>query len=362
MNFDIIKTDLQEIYEYPVKYELLKNNTVVVTGACGMLASYITYFLMFLNKEYGFNIDIVAIVRDKEKFFKQFGTCEYFNNDCITAIEYDFASTKSFEYGKLSCDYIIHTASFASPNYYAVKPVEVFMPNIFGTRFLLDLAYKSHCKGFLLFSSCDVYGNFLYRNDISDSELVPESVFGCMDPLDIHSCYSESKRMAETMCYSFYKEYCVPIKIARIAHTYSPTMNINSDPRVFSSFIKNIINKQNIVLFSDGTSKRCFTYVTDAVAAYFKVLLEGAEGEAYNICNVKEFYSIRELAELLVGINSQYNLKVEFKQRNTQESYTENNLLNVKSFIADNKKILNLGFSFNVSVKEGFSRVIKYFQ
>ena len=181
-----------------------------------------------------------------------------------------------------------------------------------------------------------------------------------MDPLDIHSCYSESKRMAETMCYSFFKEYGIPIKIVRIAHTYSPTMNIESDPRVFSSFIKNIINNKNIELFSDGKSKRCFTYITDAVAAYFKVLLDGVVGEAYNICNVKEYYSIRELAELLIEVCPKKHLKVEFKQRNLSESYTENNLLNIKSFIADNKKIIDLGVTFNVSAKEGFDRVIKY--
>lgn len=360
MSFDIIKSDLIEIYESPVNYEPLKNQTVVITGACGMLASYITYFLMFLNKEYDFNIKIVAIVRNKEKFYKQFGSCEYFNKNNIIVVEYDFASVIPFNCDSIKADYIIHTASFASPNYYSVKPVEVFMPNIFGTRFLLDLAYKSRCKAFLFFSSCDVYGSFSCRNDIKEASLVSESEFGCMDPLDIHSCYSESKRMAETMCYSFFKEYGIPIKIVRIAHTYSPTMNIESDPRVFSSFIKNIINNENIELFSDGKSKRCFTYITDAVAAYFKALLEGVVGEAYNICNVKEYYSIRELAELLIEVCPEKHLKVEFKQRNLSESYTENNLLNIKSFIADNKKIIDLGVTFNVSAKEGFSRVIKY--
>jgi nucleoside-diphosphate-sugar epimerase len=168
--------------------------------------------------------------------------------------------------------------------------------------------------------------------------------------------------MAETMCFSFYKEYEVPIKIARIAHTYSPTMNIDSDPRVFSSFVKNIIEKKNIVMYSDGKSKRCFTYITDAVAAYFKILLEGKSGEAYNVCNTEEFYSIRELAEMLVGLYPEYHLDVEYKQRSSSESYTENNLQSVKSFITDNGKLKGLGFDFKVTVKDGFKRVISFLQ
>lgn len=362
MNFNVIKSDMKEIFCHHVNYNNLKNQTVVLTGAYGMLASYITYFLMFLNKEHSYNMKIIVMVRNKEKFYNLFRTCEYFNEKDIKVIEYDFSSLYSFDYDDIKADYIIHTASFASPNYYALKPVEVLMPNIFGTRFLLDFAYKSNCKGFLLFSSGDVYGDFSCRSDVMDGALVSENLYGCMDPLDIHSCYSESKRMAETMCYSFFKEYDVPIKIARIAHTYSPTMNIDSDPRVFSSFVKNIIEKKNIVMYSDGKSKRCFTYITDAVAAYFKILLEGKSGEAYNVCNTEEFYSIRELAEMLVGLYPEYKLGVEYKQRSSSESYTENNLQSVKSFITDNGKLKDLGFGFKVSAKDGFKRVVEYLQ
>lgn len=360
MNFSIIKSDMKEIFAYHVDYALLKNQTIVLTGAYGMLASYITYFLMYLNKEHSYNVRIVVIVRSKEKFYNFFRSCEYYDEDYLKVIEYDFSSLNKLDYDEIKTDYIIHTASYASPNYYAVKPVEVLMPNIFGTRFLLNIAYKSNIKSFLLFSSCDVYGDFSFRTDIKDGAFISEKKYGCMDPLDIHSCYSESKRMAETMCYAFFSEYGTPVKIARIAHTYAPTMNVDSDPRVFSCFVKNIIQKKNIEMYSDGNSKRCFTYITDAVAAYFKILLEGKSGEAYNVCNTKEFYSIRELAELLVNLYPNFHLGYEFKQRNSSESYTENNLQSVTSFVPDNKKIVNLGVDFKVSAKEGFKRVIDY--
>lgn len=109
------------------------------------------------------------------------------------------------------------------------------MPNVIGTYHLLNLATEKKVKGFLLFSTGDIYGTI-------DKKVITEDDYGVMDTLDIHNCYSESKRMAETMCKSFFVQYHVPIKIARIAHTYAPTMDIDHDPRVFASFVKNIIS------------------------------------------------------------------------------------------------------------------------
>ena len=88
--------------------------------------------------------------------------------------------------------------------------------------------------------------------------------------------------------------------------------------------MKNIAAGEDIVLKSDGSGKRTFCYITDAVAGYFKILFDGAEGEAYNVCNTSQFVSIRELAECLTEIYPEKNLHVICKQRSESENYTEN--------------------------------------
>ncbi len=80
-------------------------------------------------------------------------------------------------------------------------------------------------------------------------------------------------------------------------------MDIQNDPGFLLLFLKNIAAGEDIVLKSDGSGKRTFCYITDAVAGYFKILFDGAEGEAYNICNTSQFVSIRELAECLTEIS-----------------------------------------------------------
>lgn len=174
---------------------------------------------------------------------------------------------------------------------------------------MLRLAEKKTVEGYLLFSTGDIYGVVKAVQEIKECD------YGSMDTLDTHNCYSESKRMAETMCKAWFHQKGVPVKIVRIWHTYAPTMDIERDPRVFATFVNDIVNKRNIVMKSDGNAKRSFCYIADAIAAYFLVLFCGVSGETYNVCNTKEFYSIRELAEIMVSLYPELNLRVERKER-----------------------------------------------
>ena len=48
-------------------------------------------------------------------------------------------------------------------------------------------------------------------------------------------------------------------------------------------FARDILAGRDIVMLSDGSPKRTFCYVADAVVGYYKVLVKGRPGEAYNI-------------------------------------------------------------------------------
>ncbi len=338
--------DFEEIYQADIEWELIDGKAFLITGATGMLASYFVYYLCFLNEYKGFHIKIVAQGRNKEKAYDRFFDIlekEYFEfrDDSI------LFPLKNFP----KCDFIIHAASLASPQYYASIPIEVAEPNTIGTYHLLNYAAKSGCDSFLYFSSGDVYGK------ISNVENITEEDMGSVDPLDIHSCYSESKRMGETWCKLFAEEKKVHTVIARIGHTYGPTMNIEEDPRVFASFMKSLVYKEDICMHSDGTAKRPFCYISDAVTAFFLLLLKGEKGEAYNVCNTKQFYSMNELAEIILGLRPEYGLNIIHEKKYVVVGYVENK---------DNKenktvewKIEQLGWKPKISAKEGFRRVLR---
>lgn len=342
-----IRDDLENIYGRNIPWDRLRNCTVFISGAYGMLASYVVFLLLYLNKYHDMGIHIIAAVRSREKFIQRFGKSA--ENDLVT-IYTEPLEAPIFVEG--SVDYIIHAASLASPQYYTICPVDVIKPNVLGTYQLLNLAVEKNSKGYLLFSTGDVYGQV---NQIGP---ILEDTLGVLDPLDIHSCYGESKRLAETMCYAYFKQYDVPTKMLRICHTYSPTMDIENDPRVFASFMNNLVHGEDIVMKSDGTAYRAFCYVADAVAAFFTVLFCGKDGEAYNVCNSTEFCSIRQLANRIISLREDVSLKVITKERPADDNYIENLRANLNP--PSDEKLRQLGWHPEYTIEQGFARVYAF--
>lgn len=350
MNSAVIAADMEDIYRRDhIPWHELEHRTVLITGATGMLASYLVFFLIYLNEYHDAGIHIVAQVRSPEKARARFGA--YAGRAYFSLVTHDLKHAWELD---ASVDYMIHAASLASPQYYHTVPVEVAEPNVIGTYHLLRLAKEKQTKAFLLFSSGDVYGRIS-----SDTGSITEDDCGAMDPLALHSCYGESKRMAETWCRLFYTEYQVPAKIARIAHTYAPTMDLDNDPRVFASFMKCVRDGKDIVMHSDGSACRPFAYVTDAVAGFFLILLCGAPGEAYNVSNDEAFLSIYDLAQMMVGLRPERDLRVVCEKRE-DGAYLENVLNRANRPVSD--KLRALGWQCRFDAEKGFRRVWAYLQ
>lgn len=344
----IIRSDMEEVFNRCCDWNQFNGKTVLITGAYGMLASYLTYFFIYLREENGIEVNLILLVRSEYKLRKCIGDKhrEY--------IEVYYGGLENPISIDSDVDYIIHAASLASPQYYATCPVDVLIPNTIGTYHLLKLAAEKEIEGFLLFSTGDIYGQVTVTN------IIDEKTYGIMDPLEIHNCYSESKRMAETMCYSYMVQYGIPVKIARIWHTYSPTMDIENDPRVFASFVKNVINGENIIMKSDGLGKRSFCYITDALYGFMKILLEGKSGEAYNICNESQFLSIFQLAELIARLRPEKELKVIRRERDVNEHYVENIHLAGQETCPTSDKLKALGWQPLIDAEIGFDRVLRF--
>ena len=214
----------------------------------------------------------------------------------------------------------------------------------------MQLAVEKKVEGFLFLSSGDVYGQ------LRDNAIIREDSLGVVDQLNMRNSYAESKRLAETLCKAYQEQYKVPVVIARISHTYGPTVNfVGDDQRVFSEFVKNVSNNQDIIMKSDGTATRPFCYLTDATVALYKILLEGEIGEAYNMANDECNVSIKALANILVSLFPEKKLKVVCTERSKNDAYKESF---VSKPIVDNSKLRKLGWKPKVSIEDGFRRTI----
>lgn len=343
----IIYEDMLSI-EKRTDLKQLRNATVFVTGASGMLASYLVLFLIWLNERHSYDIKIYAGVRHPSKAEARFGVYSQRNYFHLYTDDVNLPVTLN-----VKVDYIIHAASLASPQFYGSNPVETILPNVIGTNELLKFSERCKVKAFLFFSSGAVYG------EMTDVDKIRENDIGYLDYCALGSAYGESKRCGEALSLAYFREYGIPVKIVRINHTYGPTLDLNNDRRAFSEFVKNVIHHENIILKSDGHEKRAFCYLSDATVAFFKILLCGKAGEAYNLVNEKEFISIKELAELLIALSPQKDLSIVYQPRE-EKGYL--NLAQTSAICCSSEKLRALGFEPLISAAEGFKRTIKFFE
>lgn len=345
---EIIHTDMDRITSTCPYINELRDKTILITGATGLIARNLTYFFLHLNKKYDANIKVLALVRNLEKAKLAFRdyiddkNLEFLNQDVCEPIHYDS-----------EVDYIFHAAGSASATAIKSNPVGIIKANTIGTINVLEFARNKNVKNVVFPSTREIYGK------VSNVEKITESDMGIIDPLDSRNCYPESKRLAEALFVSYYNQYKVPFTILRIAHTYGPTMEINQDGRVMSDFIGAIVNNKNIVLNSDGTALRSFCYVTDTVEGIVDVMINGRIGSAYNLSNETEPHMIRDVAKMLVESYPEKNLKLEFSNPSDE---VKKGYVSYKIVKLDTSKLENLGWSPKIKLEEGLVRTVSYFE
>jgi UDP-glucuronate decarboxylase len=346
MRNKVVDEDLKYIASADLNWRDLDGKTVLITGASGFLPSYLVEMLLYLNRERGYNINVIGLVRSissaQERFSKH-------NSRNLRLVEHDVCSRFDTDQ---SIDYIIHAASQATPKVFGLDPVGTITPNVLGTANLLELARQKKVKAFIFFSTSGVHGYV-------DESLMPikENCSGYLDFTKVSSCYIESKRMGENMCMAWMHQHAVPVKIIRPSITYGPGIKLD-DGRSFADFISNILNNEDIVLYSDGKVIRNFCYVADAVLGFFMVILKGTVGEAYHVASQQEI-SIIDLASYLVKeVFPERKLEVVMKSdigRNfLRTDYPKNTV--------DITKLKNLGWIEHYPLSDGFRRTVESYQ
>ena len=341
MKNKIIENDILDIINN-VPGDFFSNKTILISGASGFLASYITFYFLYLNS---INKDqktkIIGLVRNIKKAKLKFS--RNLNDNYFHLIEHDV--NNFFNYDD-EIHFIFHAASQASPKYYKTDPVGTLLPNTLGTINLLNLAKIKKPECFLFFSSGEIYGN-------SSTKYIKENDYGVIDPLDIRSCYGLSKKMGENICLSYFTQNNINVKIVRPFHIYGPGMSLD-DGRVQADFVSDILSKNNLTLKSDGSTSRTFCYVKDAILSFLKIVISGEYIQPYNVGNPNEIYTIKELANLLVENCCQHKAQIIF------DKPSDNYLKSSFSFHAPSiNKIKSLGWLPTTNIIEGFNRTIQ---
>lgn len=327
---NVLAEDIENIIKN-FDMSVFNNKTILITGATGLIGKLCV--LSLLKSPY--NINVLALVRDKDKSDRLFGT-----NSKLNLIIQDINKPINCD---SNIDYIIHCASITASKDFIEKPVETILTGLNGTKNVLEFAKEKNAQGVIYLSSLEVYG-------IPSEENVKEDDYGYIDILNTRSSYSESKKIIENLCIAYAKEYNVSVKIARLSQTFGAGVE-KEDNRVFAQFAKSVINKENIVLHTTGNTKRNYCYTTDAIRAIYTILTKGEIAQAYNVANKDTYISIANMAKNLENKNT----KVVFEIDNANRGYNPEVKVNL-----DTSKLEALGWKALVNLDEMYERLIKH--
>tara|TARA_A100001015_G_scaffold24339_1_gene27487 strand:+ start:623 stop:1570 length:948 start_codon:yes stop_codon:yes gene_type:complete len=216
---------------------------IAVTGGAGFIGSHLCKRLLDMG-------NLVICIDNYFTGSKQ-NILPLMSNPNFECIRHDITQPIFIE-----VDEIYNLACPASPIHYQFDPVQTVKTSVLGMITMLGIAKRLKIP-ILQASTSEIYGDPIVHPQ-------QESYWGNVNPIGPRACYDEGKRCAETLCFDYYRQYDIPIKVARIFNTYGPNMAIN-DGRVISNFIVQALNGDPITIYGDGSQTRSFCFVDDLV-------------------------------------------------------------------------------------------------
>jgi UDP-glucuronate decarboxylase len=296
----VVAEDLEYIVSsLEQEFEAMADARVVLTGGAGFLGYYLTQAVARWNERAGGGSQIQLSIYDNFLRGIPDWLADLAKRPGTELVEHDV--TTPLPAGAGAFDYVVHAASVASPTYYRRHPIETMDANVNGLRILLDHATSKQeagrpVRGFLFLSSSEIYGD-----PSPDAIPTPETYHGYVSCTGPRACYDESKRYGETLSVTFARLHELPVVVARPFNNYGPGLRVG-DRRVVPDFAQDILAGRDIVMLSDGSATRTFCYVADAVVGYYKALVRGRPGEAYNIGVEEPEISVGELAGRMIDV------------------------------------------------------------
>ena len=341
---ELYMEDVNRIAELDLPWEKLSNKSILLSGATGMIGSFLIDVILEKNISKSLSCTVYALGRNREKAEKRFS--KFAQDPHFVFIPYDVKlPLVRDDIGTV--DYVLHLASNTHPLQYSTDPIGTITTNVIGLQNMLEFAAEHHVTRFAFASSNEIYGE--NRGDV---EFFDENYCGYIDSNTLRAGYPESKRCGEALCQAYKIQKGMDIVIPRLTRSYGPTMQM-SDTKAISQFIKKGVAGEDIVLKSKGTQLYSYTYVADAVGGLLTILLCGESGEAYNIADEQGDIMLKDLASIIAGISGK---SVVFEIPDAVEAAGYSTATKAR---LDGSKLKRIGWTPSYTIESGIKRTIK---
>jgi nucleoside-diphosphate-sugar epimerase len=336
--------DLEHIYQNTQDiWESFRGKSIFVTGGTGFFGKWLLESFIYVNEKLSLNAKITTLTRNPEAFLKDFpfykehtNTVQFVKGDILN---YDFNLEEKFQF-------IIHAATAASESLNKSNPLLMMDTITIGTRKVLDFAITQTLEGFLFVSSGAIYGKQPWnQTHINENDCFKININNS------NSAYAEGKRIAELYSSTYFEKYNLPIKIARCFAFVGPYLPLHTHFAI-GNFINNVLNNEDIIIKSDGSTIRSYMYASDLIVCLWKILLKGEINHPYNVGS-NEAISIKQLAEKISSISK---TKVEVKILGSPINKEE-----VDIYCPDITNVINFNAVINVQLTESISKTLNFY-
>ncbi|XP_060775110.1 dTDP-D-glucose 4,6-dehydratase-like isoform X2 [Neoarius graeffei] len=317
----------------------LDHKTILVTGGAGFIGSHL---ILLLAARYPLwriiNVDslnycsslknLLDLENTSTYKFVQGDVCDQYFIDHIFSTE--------------NIDIVFHCAAQSHVENSFLYPSQFMHVNAAGTTVLLQAAFESGVEKFIYMSTDEVYGDSL------------DKCFDESSPKRPTNPYSASKAAAENIVMSYWKNYKLPVVIARSSNVYGPRQY---HEKVIPRFLFLLEQDQKCTIQGTGLQSRHFLYVDDVTEALLILMKRGIMGEIYNIAGNFEITIIQLARELMMMVKNASNDELDDRLQ-----YVDDRPVSDLRYPMFSDKMNKLGWKPRVPWEEGIRRTIKWYE
>ncbi|GHK04200.1 nucleoside-diphosphate sugar epimerase [Streptomyces sp. Y2F8-2] len=191
------------------------------------------------------------------------------------------------------CDTVIHLAAAVGVKLIVDQPLRSFVTNTKGTEIVIEYAQR-YDRRILIASTSEIYG----KNSSGPLDETSDRILG--SPSVARWSYSTAKAVDEILACLYHQERGLRSTVVRFFNTVGPRQS-PAYGMVIPRFARQAVRGEPLTIHADGTQRRCFLHVTDAVAALLLLLRHpDSVGQTFNI-GADDEISIRALAARIIA-------------------------------------------------------------
>jgi len=271
---------------------------VVILGANGFIGSALTAAILRTRDWEVYGIDLAD---------HKLG--ELCDSPRFRFVEGDITINREWvEYHIKKSDVVIPLVAIANPAQYVKDPLRVFELDFEANLEVVRQCVK-YRKRLVFPSTSEIYG--MSSDAVLEEETSP-LVYGPVNKQ--RWIYAASKQLLDRVIYAYGERDGFDYTLFRPFNFIGPNLDNIDEPkegssRVFTQFLSNILYSRPILLVDGGGQKRSFTFIDDAMECLLAII-DNPKGVAsrriFNIGNPANCASIRELAQLMIEVASEF--------------------------------------------------------